>query len=352
MRRHAIDLCRRGAAVNRPAVSILLPVYNAAATLERALDSIAAQTFADWELIAVDDGSTDASAALLGAWAARDARVRVITAAHRGIAAALNAGLAAARGPRIARMDADDVMLPDRLGAQCAFLDAHGGTGVVSCLAEHAATHGRQEGFEVYVRWVNSILAPREHLLNRFIESPLVHPTAMWRREITECFGPYDETQPWPEDYELWLRLMDAGVVFAKVPQTLYRWYDMPRRLSRIDPRYGVEAFYALKATYLARGPLAGAAGAGVWGAGRTTRARAALLERHGIAIRYYVDIDPHRRGTAIDGRPVMMPEELIAGAPDVPLLSYVASRGARDLIRARLAGTRFREGENFWCVA
>jgi glycosyltransferase involved in cell wall biosynthesis len=332
-----------------PRVDIILPVYNAVTTLERAFASLEAQTLREWECVVIDDGSTDATLALCAQWARRDGRVRVLSIAHGGIVHALNVGLTEARAPFTARMDADDESLPERLARQSEFLEANRDIGVASCLVEHVPAHGAQEGFNVYVAWTNSLRTPEEHARNRFIESPLVHPTAMWRRD-TDVLE-YRESPCWPEDYERWLRLMQAGVRFAKVPEALYRWHDPPERLSRTDERYAVEAFYECKTHYLATGPLAGCAEVGVWGAGRPTRKRAAMLERHGIRIAFYVDIDPRKTGKKIDGRPVLTPAEL-ANAPEIPLLSYVGARGAREIIRAQLANSRYREGENFWCVA
>ncbi len=332
-----------------PCVEIILPVYNAAATLDRALASLCAQTMPAWECLLVDDGSTDATPDLCAQWARRDARVRVLSCAHGGIVRALNTGLAAAHAPFVARMDADDESLPARLARQLELLEANPDLGVASCLVAHVPVHGEQQGFNVYVEWTNSLRTPEEHARNRFIESPLVHPTAMWRREAAPVH--YRESPCWPEDYDLWLRLMQAGVKFAKVPEVLYRWHDPPERLSRTCARYSVDAFYECKAYYLAAGPLAGCREVGIWGAGRPTRKRAALLERHGVRIAFYVDIDPRKTGTTIGGRPVLAPADL-AGAPDIPLLAYVGSRGARDIIRAHLAGSRYREGENFWCAA
>ena len=334
-----------------PRIHIVLPAYNAAATIGRALASLAAQTFEDWECLVVDDGSTDATGGLCAEWAGRDPRMRILTAPHGGIVCALNAGFREARAPLLARMDADDESLPDRLARQVEFLDAHPDIGVAGCLVEHVPAHGAQEGFAVYVEWTNGLRTPEDHALNRFVESPLVHPTAVWRRDCAPGAAIYRESPCWPEDYDLWLRLMHAGVRVAKAPAVLYRWHDPPGRLSRTDPRYSVESFYECKTHYLAIGPLAGCAEVGVWGAGRPTRKRAALLERRGIRIAFYVDIDPRKTGKKIGGRPVLAPEEL-AAAPAVPLLAYVGSRGAREQIRAFLAGTRYREGVDFWCAA
>jgi glycosyltransferase involved in cell wall biosynthesis len=334
-----------------PLVQFLLPVYNAADTLPRALDSLIMQSFDNWECIAVDDGSVDASANILAEYEKRDARFRCIHIPHSGIVHALNVGIDYCSAPLIARMDADDENLPRRLELQVNFLHEHPEIGVVSCMVEHKHTDSNQHGYEQYVAWTNSLITPEDHFLNRFIESPLAHPTVVFRSVLARYKDTYREKPCWPEDYELWLRWMHEGVKFAKVPEVLYRWTDIPHRLSRSDPRYSVEAFYACKTDYLVKGPLAHTPEIGVWGSGRITRKRVELLEQFGYSIKFYVDINPKKIGQHIHGVPVIAPEEL-PNMPDIPLLAYVGSRGARDAIRGRLNGTRYVEGENFWCVA
>ncbi|MFD1958687.1 glycosyltransferase family 2 protein [Novosphingobium panipatense] len=114
-----------------PRVSVLLPCYNGAAYLEEAVRSILLQTFADFELIVVDDGSTDATADILARMGRRDPRLRVVRQPNGGIVAALNTAIAHARGEYIARMDADDVSFPERFAFQVAWLDAHPATVLV-----------------------------------------------------------------------------------------------------------------------------------------------------------------------------------------------------------------------------
>ncbi|MEY4006785.1 MAG: hypothetical protein RLZZ221_2881 [Verrucomicrobiota bacterium] len=261
-----------------------MPVRDGARTVARAVDGVRAQTFHDWELIAVDDGSRDGTAEILKAFARTDPRIRVLVRPREGIVAALNAGIAAARGELVARMDADDEMHPERLAEQVALLDSPAScdTGVVGCLVEHGGDAQAAAGYALHVAWLNSLVTPEEIALNRFVESPLAHPSVMFRRELVERHGGYRDGS-FPEDYELWLRWLDAGVRMAKVPRVLLRWNDPPERASRTDPRYSPEAFFSTKAPW-------------VWGAGRPTRKRADLLAAEGIPIAGYIDIDPASR--------------------------------------------------------
>jgi len=173
----------------------------------------------------------------------------------------------------------------------------------------------------------------------------------MFRKEVLEKYGGYSQTPDWPEDYELWLRWMQNCVSFAKVPEYLFHWTDRIDRLSRIHELYSVEAFYECKTHYLAAGPLKNCSRIGIWGAGRLTRKRAELLTNFGKEIIFYVDIDPRKIGQTIHNRPVIPPGK-IEEMPEVPIIAYVGSRGARDDIRSRLKGSRYIEGKNFWCAA
>lgn len=336
-----------------PHLSVVMPVHNAAATVARAVASIEAQTCGDWELVAVDDGSTDASRELLLELGSNDARVRVLTTARGGIVAALNAGLEAATGELIARMDADDESHPERLAAQAAALAAHPGVGLVGCQVDYGGDRERTRGYALHVDWLNTLVTPEAIALNRFVESPFAHPSVMFRRELVEEHGGY-RGGDFPEDYELWLRWLDAGVVMARVPRPLLTWHDPPGRLSRTDPRYAPEAFYRLKARWIAawlRRTVAPERGLYVWGAGRPTRQRAAHLLAHGMRLAGYVDVDPRKTGRVVGGLPVLAPAHLPPVAAAF-VLGYVGTRGAREEIRAALGGQGRLEGRDFLMCA
>ncbi|MBM3853873.1 MAG: glycosyltransferase family 2 protein [Verrucomicrobia bacterium] len=361
-------------AAANPRVSVLLPVRNGAHTVAAAVASIQAQTFPHWELVAIDDGSSDASAEVLSRLARAEPRVRLFRRPAEGLVAALQTGLGAARGELIARMDADDVAHPERLAAQVEFLDqpGRGAIGVVGCRVEFGGDRAARRGYALHVEWLNGITTPEAIARNRFVESPHAHPSVMFRRELVARHGGY-RAGDFPEDYELWLRWLEAGVQMAKVPRVLLRWNDPPERLSRTDVRYSPEAFFRLKAEWLARwlhrecplpapdqtvwrrAAVHGAAGREilVWGAGRPTRQRARWLERHGVRIAGYIDVDARKIAPALGGTgvPVLSPAQLPAPGR-VFVLGYVATRGARELIRAELERRRYVEGRDFLMCA
>jgi glycosyltransferase involved in cell wall biosynthesis len=334
----------------------VLPVRNAAGTVARAIRSIQGQTWRDWELVVIDDGSTDETPALIARAAAEDERIRVLTRPSDGLVAALDAGIAAARSGLIARMDADDESHPGRLAEQVAFLSApeNRAIGVVGSLVEFGGDRAAAAGYALHVDWTNTCTTPETIALNRFIESPLVNPSTMLRRELIARHGGWRDGD-FPEDYELFLRWMDAGVRMAKVPRVLLTWHDAPTRLTRRDARYDPEAFFRVKAEWIARevGRVAGGRKIFVWGAGRPTRKRAHALVAHGVAIAGYIDVDAKKMTPAIGGTgaPVIAAAELPPPGK-IFVLGYVSSRGAREFIRNELRARGYAEGRDFLMCA
>lgn len=338
---------------HRVTVSVILPACNAAATLERAVSSIVSQTFDRFELIIIENGSRDETYQIASRWSCRDPRICVHRRDSPDLVGALNCGISLAQGDYIARMDADDVAHPRRLELQVAYLDRHPDIDLVAARVAYGGDPVQNPGFVDYVNWSNRLLTPEEIAANRFVESPVVHPSVMFRRSLVHRFGPYARG-PFPEDYELWLRCLDRGAHFAKLPEVLLTWNDSAGRLTRTDLRYARDSFFTVKARYLAaflqranpRHPR-------VWiiGAGRIARRRARLLEPFGVEIEGYVDIDPKKIGHRIHGKPVVSREE--APSPgEGYLVSFVAARGARSEIEHWLQARGHRPGLDYILAA
>lgn len=200
-----------------------MPVRDCAEFLGAAIDSVLAQTCTDLELLVVDDGSTDASPAVAQNRAGRDRRVRVIRTDPDGLPTALNRGIDAARGPYVARADADDVSLPQRLAAQVAFLERHPAVGVCGSAM---ATIGR--GPTTITRLPEN---PRTLHCMLLFQSPLAHPTVMMRRELLDEHRYDAKLCDGAEDYDLWERLAER-TVFSNLPEVLYRRRVHPRQMS------------------------------------------------------------------------------------------------------------------------
>jgi glycosyltransferase involved in cell wall biosynthesis len=336
-----------------PSVSVLLPCHNCAPTLPAALDSLLGQTFSRFEILAVNNGSTDQTENILHAYARADQRVKVLHRKQAGIVAALNHGFQKARGKYIARMDADDISLPNRLQAQVEHMQTHPHAGLIGGLVVHQDSTSTSPGRAAYVQWQNSLITPDECALHRFVECPLAHPTFMFRRSIFSQLGGYRHG-PFPEDYELVLRWAEAGVELGKVPEPILIWRDIPERLSRQDPRYFTPGMYLVKSPFLARW-LAKNNPHHPWvillGAGRESRKRAALMEQEGVRIKYYADISPGRIGQKIHGRPVISAHEL--PPPGYCFcLSYAGQRGAGSQVSKFLQRRGYILGRDFLLAA
>ncbi len=337
-----------------PELSVLLPCYNAAATLDEALESLARQTFRNFEVVAVDDGSTDATPDILTRWSGRGLPLRVLRAPHRGLVPALQEGLAACRAPLVARMDADDRAHPLRFAAQVDFLRSHPAVDVVSCLVEAFPKAQVRSGMARYLGWLNALLTDEDIRREIFVESPLVHPSVTFRKAAVEAAGGYRDPG-WAEDYDLWLRLSLCGARFAKVPRILHFWRERPQRLTRRDERYSLKNFLRAKVHYLKRGPLRERDALILWGAGQMGRWFSAALLEEGLSPAAWVDVDPRKIGRTRRGvrvHPAEALPDLWARYPHPVVLVAVGARGARSLIRQRLHTFGLVEGRDWWAVA
>lgn len=340
----SVTSVRGGAA---PLVSVIMPVRNAGALLRSAAHSIITQSWPHWELLVVDDHSSDGAPQQLRGL---DPRIRVLPSPGRGIVAALNAGAAAAAGEFLARMDGDDIALPWRLETQLALLRDAPGVGIAGGRVEiFGGTTHLAQGYRSYQRWINALTTPQDIAREIFVESPIPHPTAMLRREVFDALGGYRDT-PWAEDYDLWLRAYEAGVRMAKPRAVVLRWRDTAARLSRTCARYSQHNFLRAKAHFLARTGLRRRE-AVIWGAGPTGRRLCDALWEEGVAVSAFIEVHPRRIGGKKRGLPVIAANEL--GTPGGEMIiGAVGSRGARAEIRGALHASGRTEGEDFLFAA
>jgi len=333
-----------------PRVAVLLPARDAAATVRAAAVSILRGSYRDLELVAVDDGSGDATGELLARLAERDRRVRVIRGAGEGICGALHRALASSDAELIARMDADDVAWPERLARQVEALDADPALAAVGTRVRLLPRALVRDGMRRYVAWLNGLTTPELVARDLFVEAPLVHPSAVIRRAPLEAAGGWRDG-PFPEDYDLWLRLSAAGGRLTNLPRTLLDWRESGGRLTRTDPRYRLDRHLALKCGALVEGPLRGVREVALWGAGQTGKAFADALAAVGVRVVLFLEVDRKKVGRTVRGAPVRSYEE-VAAVGGLPLLVAVGAPGARELIRAELLKRGLVELRDFRCVA
>jgi glycosyltransferase involved in cell wall biosynthesis len=201
-----------------PAVSVIMPVRNGAAWLAESVASVQAQDFAGFELLVIDDGSADGTAAMLTSFAAADPRIRVFRQPPRGIVAALNTAIAQARARYLARLDADDRARPGRLSRQLAFMEAHPEIGLLGAWAEVIDDAGNAVG---------RLTSPADPArLARVLArtNPFVHSSVMMRTALVRRLGGYRSAFRAAEDYDLWLRMAEAaGIANLAEDLTQYR---------------------------------------------------------------------------------------------------------------------------------
>ena len=211
-----------------PRVSVVMPVYNGEPFIAESVRSVLASELADLELLVLDDGSTDRSVAVAREAAAGDARLRIVSLPHGGVAAARNAGLREARAPLIANLDADDVMLPQRLTKQLAFLDAHPEYVAIGSRALVIDAHGIPK--RVGVRLFTHEEIDRAHMEGR--GGAVWNPTMTFRKDVALRVGGYlDGLHTTGEDHDLWLRMAEVGRL-ANLPDVLVRYRIHGRNVS------------------------------------------------------------------------------------------------------------------------
>ena len=335
--------------LNHPKVSVVLPFYNAENTLSRAIRSIYEQEFEDFECLLVDNNSSDRSGVIAVEWAHRDERFKVLSESRQGVMFASNMGAEKSLGKYIARMDADDWAYPKRLSLQVEFLDRNSEYGAVAGQVRHVGEPEQTEGFRRFVDWSNSLTTYKEISSRRFIEAPIVNPTAMWRRETMNAHGMY-LSGDFPEDYEMWLRWLDRGVKIEKLPEIVLDWHDSEQRLTRTDPIYSDKSFYEIKSRYLAQwleenNPFH--PNVAIWGASRISRRRARILEQHGVRINTYIDTKSSRQ---IE-KEVIYYEDL-PEAGTLFVLTYIRQMNNREKIQSFLEDRGYVEGLNYLLVS
>jgi hypothetical protein len=307
-------------------------------------------------------------------------------ASRRGIVSALNRGLAAARAPLLARMDADDVAHPQRLVRQAALLEDKGELWGSCCRVEAFPPRNLRDGMSRYLAWQNSLVSSREIARDRFVECPILHPSIMVRTDILRgVLGGWDE-RGWPEDWDLLLRAFEQGLTVERVPDVLLRWRLHPNQATRNDLRYSQERLRAARAHYLSRTlriareacgvSLAGEAKVArgspvpgnvstvnretrpVWilGAGPVGKLLAKALADEGLRVAGLADIDRRKIGGVVRGAgaewPVVSMDELFAITPRPRAVAAVGRAGARERMRGALEAQKWLEGEDFFVAA
>jgi hypothetical protein len=200
-----------------------------------------------------------------------------------------------------------------------------------------------------YETWQNGLDSHELILRDRFVESPFVHPSIITRRILINSLGGYRD-MGWPEDYDLWLRMADAGVRFARLPEELFFWRDHPERATRVMAEYADTSFRACKLHHLLQGYLKNTHEVVIAGAGLEGRAWQRLLNAEGITVSKWIDVDQRKIGRILHGAPVVSTDHLLD--LDSKILVAIGVRGAREQFRKLVLPLGLKEGLDYICIA
>jgi glycosyltransferase involved in cell wall biosynthesis len=303
----------------------------------------------DIEVVVVDDGSEDESGGIADLFASRDSRVRVIHTKHQGLVRALNTGLEAAEGEWVLRMDADDIAHPQRVRYYRQYIKDCPDVEIWGSLIRYFPRRSLKNGAIAYEKWVNSIHSHEEITRDIFVECPLPHPTLAYRRKEALEAGGYCDNEM-PEDYDLIFRFWERGKRFGKISKYLLFWRDWNGRLSRTDPRYGIDRFMALKVSVLKRSLLINR-DAVVSAAGPVGKAFARELLAQGAKVIAFLEVDPDKIGNTVYGIPVWSVEKA-REVGSVLILHAVGQKGERQRGRDLYISWGLTEGKDFICVS
>ncbi len=249
-------------------ISILMPVKNAASFLAATIDSMLKQDYHHWELIAVDDTSTDKSLQILQDHAHKDKRIKVFRNSGHGIIQALSLAFNKSTGDYITRMDADDLMTPNKLSTLCGGLQIHGNGHVATGLVKYFADYPLGEGYKLYAHWLNELTVKGDNYQEIYKECVIPSPCWMLHRTDLIKIGAFD-SEIYPEDYDLCFRMMEAGLRVIPSDQVLHLWRDHGERASRNDPNYIDNRFLSIKCFYFNKLHYDSSKHLTLWGAGK-----------------------------------------------------------------------------------
>ncbi len=328
-------------------ISIILPVKNTAIYLEACLDSIVAQDFTHWELIAVDDASSDHSLSLLQKYAQRDTRIHVLSNPNPGLLEALRFGYSKSTGTLIHRMDSDDIMPTNKLQLMHNAWQENGMGSLITGGTEYFSDHGEVgDGFKRYDAWLMEVAKKQSHRAEMYREC--VIPSNCWlvHREDFDAVGGF-EPATFPEDYDLCLRFITHPLTIVGIPNVLHFWRDRPDRISRNWEEYRDNRFFELKVDYFFRfqrdlqRPLV------VWGAGKNGKDLVKCIQQHTHELIWLCE-NEKKIGKDIYGIR-LVDSRAIKALTQPQLIIAVAGPNDQNDIEVQLKALNLSAGEDYW---
>lgn len=282
-----------------PLISILLPVKNTADYLPACLDSILNQSISNWELIAINDNSTDNSPIILKTYAQKDQRIKVLDNRGKGIIAALRLAYQNSTGIYITRMDSDDRMAAEKLKMLLNALSNQGQLAVGQVQYFSATQLGA--GYQKYEQWLNQLSVQGNNFQEIYKECVIPSPCWMVHRNDLDRCGAF-EADRYPEDYDLCFRFYQHGLQVIPADKVLHYWRDYPNRTSRTDAHYSDNRFLAIKMFYFLKLDYQQTRSLVLWGAGKKGKWMAQYLVQQQIPFQWICN-NPKKIGKDIYGQ-------------------------------------------------
>ncbi|CAM4340737.1 glycosyltransferase family 2 protein [Zobellia roscoffensis] len=286
--------------MQQPLVSILIPFKDTESFINQCLTSIVSQSYENWQVLAVNDGSTDGSRNLVHAFAKNDSRIQLIDNEGNGIIEALRTAYKHSNGQFITRMDSDDIMTPEKLEIMVKSLLEHGKGHLAIGQVRYFSHRGISNGYERYEKWLNALTQTGDNYTEIYKECVIPSPCWMVHREDLDLCGAFTPNL-YPEDYDLAFRFYENGLKCIACFKLLHMWRDYDTRTSRTSEHYAQNYFldiklrYFLKLDYIPNRPLA------VWGAGAKGKEIIKSLQEQNIDF-YWVCDNPKKIGKHIYG--------------------------------------------------
>lgn len=321
-------------------VSILMPVKNTEKYLEECIDSIIKQSFTDWELILVNDHSTDKSEEIMKRYVEEDERITLFNSPGKGIIPAVEHAFAEAKGKYITKMDSDDIMIPGKIEELYSIVSSHPENSVATGAVEYFASgKDLNDGYRYYADRINSHLPTNSQYKDIYYECPIPSPVWMTSRENLLNVGGII-TGVYPEDYDLVFRFYAHNCPVISSDKIIHRWRDHTTRATRQQIQYYERTFFPLKVSYFKKLDYNPEKELILWGTGSKGKPLAKILSRQGLKFQWTCN-NPRKWNKHIYGIKIEEPRNY---SPDqVQIITAVSSPEERSELQENLKKQGFK---------
>ncbi len=332
--------------MNNPLVSILIPFKNTAKFLHECIQSIINQTYSNWELIIVDDNSTDKSFSIVENYVVTDGRIKLFKNEGNGIIDALRLALNESKGELITRMDSDDIMFPSKLEVLSTNLIKLGQGHLAVGKVKYFSEDGIGNGYAKYELWLNRLTKTGSNFSEIYKECVIPSPCWMaFKDDLLACDG--FNPNRYPEDYDLAFRFYKNNLKCIPCEKVLHYWRDYEIRTSRTHEHYAENHFIALKLNYFLELNYIKEKSLTIWGAGNKGKVLAKTLVKKGIPFHWICD-NPNKIGREIYGQE-LKPFQFLEGIQNPQSIITVANVNSQSQIQTYLKKQNLKPMEDYF---